>query len=74
MSKANPIALHGPKSRALAVAAYAAGVADGDECRRQGGTPSTLRLVAINDDYSSGFRAGYFQRGLDTLVNDGLTG
>ena len=65
MSKAKLFMLHGPKGRAPALAAYAAGVADGDECRRQGGTPSTLQLVAINDDYSSGFRAGYFQRGSD---------
>lgn len=63
MSKAKLILLHGAKTGALALTAYAAGVADGDECRRQGGTPSTLQLVAINDDYSSGFRAGYFQRG-----------
>ena len=65
MSEAKLMRLHGTKSRALALAAYAAGVADGDACRRQGGTPSTLQLVAINDDYSSGFRAGYFQRGLE---------
>jgi hypothetical protein len=45
---------------------YGAGVIDGDDCRRQGGTVSLSRLVTINDDYSSGFRAGYFQRGLDT--------
>ena len=43
--------------------AYLTGVADGDECRRSSGTISTLRLVAINDEYSAGFRAGYFQRG-----------
>jgi hypothetical protein len=47
---------------AAAVPSYATGVADGDECRRRGGPISTLRLVAINDEYSAGFRAGYFQR------------
>ena len=44
------------------VPTYATGVADGDECRRCGGSISTLRLVAINDEYSAGFRAGFFQR------------
>jgi hypothetical protein len=41
--------------------AYAAGVSDGDECRRRKGKPSVYLLVAL-DDYSAGFRAGYFQR------------
>jgi hypothetical protein len=68
MSKAKLVTLQGPKSRALALAEYEAGVADGNECRRQGGTPPTLRLVAINDDYSSGFRAGYFRRGSNNSV------
>jgi hypothetical protein len=67
MSNGNLITLQGPWGRGLGRAAYAAGFTDGDECRRQGGAPSTLRLVAINDDYSSGFRAGYFQRGFDYL-------
>ena len=44
--------------------AYEAGVADGDACRRQGGKPSLFLLVARHDDYSAGFRAGYFQRAL----------
>ena len=63
-NKVGQIAFQGQKSHAVTLTSYAAGVADGNECRRQGGTPSTLRLVAINDAYSSGFRAGYFQRAI----------
>jgi hypothetical protein len=41
---------------------YSSGVADGGDCRRQGTAPSSFLLVAMNDDYSEGFRAGYFLR------------
>ena len=44
---------------------YAQGVADGHACRRQGGSPSPYRLIARNDDYSAGFRAGFFERALE---------
>jgi hypothetical protein len=44
--------------------AYEAGVAAGEECRRRKGKPSILLRVALNDDYSAGFRAGFFQRAL----------
>jgi hypothetical protein len=46
--------------------AYATGVTDGDECRRRKDKPSAYLLVALNDDYSAGFRAGFFQRALRT--------
>lgn len=42
--------------------AYEAGVTDGDACRRRGGKPSVFLLVARADDYSAGFRAGFFRR------------
>ena len=42
-------------------AVYESGVADGGECRTRNGKPSVLLLVAT-DDYSAGFRAGFFQR------------
>ena len=41
---------------------YRAGVADGARCLRDGGAITKWRLIAINDSYSAGFRAGYFQR------------
>jgi len=41
---------------------YRSGVADGGQCRRSGAAITTVRLIAINDPYSAGFRAGYFQR------------
>ena len=49
--------------------AYEAGVTDGDECRRRKEKPSVSLLVAL-DDYSAGFRAGFFQR---ALRNPGIT-
>ena len=50
---------------------YEAGVADGAACRRRAGKPSTFLLVAFADDYSAGFRAGYFRddRGNPTIAN-----
>ena len=44
------------------LSAYRSGVADGGECWRSGTAITKLRLIAINDQYSAGFRAGYFQR------------
>ncbi|HZM47200.1 MAG TPA: hypothetical protein VFC14_20445 [Burkholderiales bacterium] len=41
---------------------YRSGVADGGRCRRDGAAITKVRLIAINDPYSAGFRAGYFQR------------
>ena len=43
-------------------AEYRAGVADGAQCLRDGCAITKRRLIAINDSYSAGFRAGYFQR------------
>ena len=40
---------------------YDTGVEDGAECRRRANKPSIFMLVAFADDYSSGFRAGYFR-------------
>jgi glycine betaine/choline ABC-type transport system substrate-binding protein len=40
---------------------YAIGVLDGTACRKRGEAISTLRRV-VNDEYSAGFRAGYFER------------
>ena len=41
---------------------YRAGVADGAQCLRDGGTIARWRLIAMNDLYSAGFRAGFFLR------------
>ena len=41
---------------------YRRGVADGGQCWRDGAAITKVRLIAINDPYSAGFRAGYFQR------------
>ena len=43
-------------------AARAQGFVDGEMARRRGVPPSTYARVWI-DDYSLGFRAGYFERG-----------
>jgi len=45
-----------------ASAAYANGVADG-HCARASGLSVTIYLQVGIDDYSKGFRAGYFDRG-----------
>jgi hypothetical protein len=42
--------------------ARAQGFVDGEMSRRRGGVPSTYARVGI-DDYSLGFRAGYYERG-----------
>jgi len=57
------------KRRVSVSAEFAAGVVAGNECRMQGGTPSKLRLVAIDDPYSAGFRAGFFQRAFKSPVD-----
>ena len=41
--------------------AYASGLADGIQCRQRNSVPSKFLLVAF-DEYSLGFRAGYFVR------------
>ena len=41
--------------------AYAQGFVDGETCRRLGKMPSRRAMVGI-DEYSLGFRAGYFER------------
>lgn len=41
---------------------YRTGVADGCRCQGSGAAIAKVRLIAINDPYSAGFRAGYFQR------------
>jgi hypothetical protein len=42
--------------------ARAQGFVDGEMARRRGAPPSTYARVGI-DDYSLGFRAGYYERG-----------
>lgn len=42
--------------------ARAQGFVDGEISRRRGAAPSTYARVGI-DDYSQGFRAGYYERG-----------
>ena len=41
--------------------AHAAGFVDGESCRRRGKRPPKYVLVCL-DEYSQGFRAGYFER------------
>lgn len=41
--------------------AHAKGFVDGDRTRRRGAAPSKYAQVGI-DEYSLGFRAGYFER------------
>jgi hypothetical protein len=41
--------------------AYAEGYIDGESFRRRGTTPSMYARIGI-DEYSLGFRAGYFER------------
>jgi hypothetical protein len=47
--------------------ARAQGFVDGEMARRRGAPPSTYARVGI-DDYSLGFRAGYFERGKSRVV------
>jgi len=51
-----------PADRLRNVSDYRAGAADGARCLRDGHEIMKRRLIAINDCYSAGFRAGYFQR------------
>jgi hypothetical protein len=41
--------------------AFAEGHIDGESCRRRGAAPSMYARVGI-DEYSLGFRAGYYER------------
>lgn len=55
-----------PKFKVLAkergwTLAQAEGYVDGESCRRRGKRPPKYVLVCM-DDYSQGFRAGYFDR------------
>ena len=49
-------------------AAYAEGYVDGESSRRSGTTPSKYAQVGI-DEYSLGFRAGYYERGRPNLTS-----
>lgn len=59
MRGATPVKLQVPAHRP---SAYESGVADGDACRRRGGKPSVFLRVTFDDDCSSGFMAGFYQR------------
>ena len=59
MRDATPVKLQVPTNRH---SAYESGVADGDAWRRRGGKPSVFLRVAFDDDYSSGFMAGFNRR------------
>jgi len=61
MREATLHTIHGATNRD---SAYESGVTDGDKCRRRQDKPSAYLLVALDDDYSAGFRAGFFQRAL----------
>ena len=50
--------------------AYAGGVLDGESSRRHGATPSKYAQIGI-DDYSLGFRAGYYERHSPELARPG---
>jgi len=50
--------------------AQAEGYIDGETCRRRGTTPSTYAQIGI-DEYSLGFRAGYYERNLPGLTRSG---
>jgi len=41
---------------------YARGYVDGETCRQRARKPSKYQMIGI-DDYSLGFRAGYYERG-----------
>ena len=45
--------------------AQAEGFVDGESFRRRGKRPPQRALIGI-DDYSQGFRAGYFERGVQS--------
>jgi len=50
--------------------AQAEGYIDGDTCRRRGTTPSMVAQIGI-DEYSLGFRAGFYERNLPGLTRPG---
>jgi len=52
--------------------AQAEGYIDGETCRRRGTTPSTYAQIGI-DEYSLGFRAGYYERKDPGLTHSGKT-
>jgi len=53
--------------------AQAEGYIDGDTCRRRGTTPSMVAQIGI-DEYSLGFRAGFYERNLPGLTRPGKPG
>jgi hypothetical protein len=50
--------------------AQAEGYIDGDTCRRRGTTPSMIAQIGI-DEYSLGFRAGFYERNPPGLTRFG---
>jgi len=50
--------------------AQAEGYIDGDTCRRRGTAPSMVAQIGI-DEYSLGFRAGFYERNLPGLIRSG---
>ncbi len=50
---------------------HAKGFVDGDRTRRRGAAPSKYAQVGI-DEYSLGFRAGYFERSKPAPMHDGI--
>ena len=51
----------------------AEGYIDGETCRRRGTTPSKVAQIGI-DEYSLGFRAGYYERKDPGLTRSGKPG
>jgi hypothetical protein len=51
-------------------AAFAEGVLDGESYRRRDATPSMYAQVGI-DEYSLGFRTGYYERNNPELAHSG---
>lgn len=51
-------------------AAYAQGFMDGETARRRGASPSKYAQIGI-DEYSLGFRAGYYERGKPGIARSG---
>ena len=52
--------------------AYAQGYVDGETLRRRGTTPSKYAQIGI-DEYSLGFRAGYYERNNSEPARSGNT-
>ena len=53
--------------------AQSEGYIDGEACRRQGTMPSQYAQIGI-DEYSLGFRAGFYERNLPGLTRPGKPG